>query len=397
MKHKFLWWALPAALLVAALSVWWARPPARAVVPVTESALSQVLVFSGRVASVVRVELGATVTGRVLEVRVRESDRVVAGQVLALLDGEELRAQLNQAQAALASARARLEGQQELALPTSQAALAQATANLEAAEAEHRRNRELFGKGFVAQARIDETERAVQVARAQLEAARVAQKANSSRGNEALQAQLRVREAETAVALAQTRLAQTRILAPAAGRVVLRSVDPGQIVQPGKVLFQFAADGPAQLIGLADEKFLNQLARGQQAKVLVDAFPGKPFEARLFSIAPGIDAARGTVEVKFQVARPPDFLREDMTLSLQVQVGEKDKALVLPAASVIGPGQEGKVRRVIEGRVVEVPVRLGLRTLERVEVLSGLKAGDEVLSAPLQAEPGSRARAQPAP
>lgn len=397
MNKKLLWSALAVLVLVGGATALFMRPAPLVTVTVTEAPLAQSLVFSGRVASVLRVELGSTVTGRVVQVMVREGDRARAGDVLARLDSEEVSAQLAQAQTALQSARARLEGQRELAQPTSQAALAQAQANLDAALTEEKRSRDLLSKGFVSQAKLDDSIRAVQVARAQVDSARAGARVNSKSGNEALQAQLRVREAEAAVTLAQARLQQTRILAPAAGRVVTRSVEPGQIVQPGKVLFQFAADGAVQLIGLADEKFLNQLRRGQSARVVVDAFPAQAFDAQLQSIAPTVDAQRGTVEVKFLVTKPPEFLREDMTLSLQVQVGQKDRAKTLPSAAVIGAGNEGIVRIIRDGHVADTPVKLGLRTLQNVEILEGLKAGDVVIAAPLEAATGRRARATTAP
>jgi HlyD family secretion protein len=237
----------------------------------------------------------------------------------------------------------------------------------------------------------------VRVAQAQLDAARASAQANVGAGTEAAQARLRVDEARAAVALAQARQAQTRILAPADGRIVSRAVDPGQIVQPGRALFEFAAEGRTQLVGQADEKFLAQLAVGQTARVVVDAFAQQPFEARLASLAPGIDVQRGTVEVKFDVAEPPPFLREDMTLSLSVAVGRRDRALTLPASAVIGPGVQARVRRIVDGRVAERPVRTGLRTLEQIEIVEGLAAGEAVLADPLAVAPGTRARAADAP
>jgi HlyD family secretion protein len=217
-------------------------------------------------------------------------------------------------------------------------------------------------------------------------------RANAGGGSEAAQARLRIDEARAAVGLAQARLAQTRITAQADGRIVTRLVEPGQIVQPGRALFTFAVTGATQVVGQADEKFLAQIAVGQPARVVADAFPREPFDARIVRIAPGIDAQRGTVEVKFEVATPPPFLREDMTLSLQVTVGRRERALTLPAQSVIGAGLDAAVRRLVDGRVVQQAVRTGLRTLERVEILQGLQAGDAVLADPLSAEPGARAR-----
>ena len=131
-------WAIAAAALLAiGVAAWLStRPAPRTVVSVTEAPLAQSLVFSGRVAAVVRVDLGATLTGRIAEVLVREGDRVAAGQLLIRMDSDELRAQNEQAQASLQLAQARADGQKDLALPTSQATLAQALANLAAARSE---------------------------------------------------------------------------------------------------------------------------------------------------------------------------------------------------------------------------------------------------------------------
>jgi HlyD family secretion protein len=81
--------------------------------------------------------------------------------------------------------------------------------------------------------------------------------------------------------------------------------------------------------------------------VVADAFPQQPFEARVLRIAPGVDAQRGTVEVKFEVAGPPPFLREDMTLSMQVATARRERARTLPAAAVIGAGADGRVTRIL--------------------------------------------------
>jgi HlyD family secretion protein len=388
-------WLLAVGLLAAGGGVAFEllRAEPVALVTVTQAPLVQTLVFSGRVAAPIRVELGATITGRVVEVTFREGDSVRAGDLLARLESAEVTAQLTQAQAALRLAEARLAGQREVAMPTSGAALEQASANLEAAQREASRSRDLFDRGYVSRARIDETDRAVRVAAAQLDSARASAQANTGGGTETAQVRLRIDEARAAVGLAQARLAQTRIVAPADGRIVARLVDPGQIVQPGRALFAFAADGATQLVGQADEKFLAYLAVGQPARVVVDAFAQQPFDARLARIAPGIDAQRGTVEVKFEVADRPAFLREDMTLSLQVVVARSERALTLPAEAVIGAGIDARVRRLVDGRIAEHPVRTGLRTLDRVELVDGLAAGDAVLAEPLALAPGTRARA----
>ncbi|HVL57919.1 MAG TPA: efflux RND transporter periplasmic adaptor subunit, partial [Burkholderiaceae bacterium] len=333
-----------AVIVTAAAASWgWLRPRPVELVAALGGPLQQTLIFSGRVATPQRVDLGATITGRVAAVQVREGVHVVAGQPLVELEADEAGAAHAQAQAALQLANEQLAAQQRIAMPSSQAALAQAQANLDAAVRDRQRTQQLFDTGYVSAARLDESHRAVDVARAQQQVAQIAAQAQRAGGNESVQALLRVRQAQASLVAAQARLAQTVIAAPAAGLIVQRDVEPGQIVQPGRALLKLAADGPTQLVAQADEKFLSLLAPGQTARVVADAFASDPFEAQLASIAPAVDPQRGTVEVKLIAKSPPPFLREDMTLSLEVEVARKDDAVTLPASAVLGAGQHARV------------------------------------------------------
>jgi HlyD family secretion protein len=127
--------------------------------------------------------------------------------------------------------------------------------------------------------------------------------------------------------------------------------------------------------------------------VLADAFPTQRFTARVLSIAPLVDAQRGAIEVKFSLPPPtPAFLREDMTLSVEVETARREQALVVPAEALRGDEWTGDSVWILrDGRVEARPVRPGLRTLDAAEILDGLREGDQVLigAAPL---PGQRAR-----
>jgi len=147
-------------------------------------------------------------------------------------------------------------------------------------------------------------------------------------------------------------------------------------------LLSLALAGPTQLVAQVDERFLDQLQPGQKASVVADAFAGQRFAARVLSIAPAVDAQRGAIEVKFALdEQAPAFLREDMTLSVEVETARRERALVLPQAALRGAvaGDAGSVLVLQEGRAQARSVRLGLRTLDAVEVLEGLAEGDRVL------------------
>lgn len=402
LRHRALVLAALAAALLAVLAVWWGtRAPVVPAVGAQTTTLVRSLQFSARVATASRVEVGSTVTGRVREVAVREGAQVRAGDVLVRLDGEELQAALAQAQANERQAAARLAGLRSTGRRAARAGVAQAESVQVAAQAELQRTTDLVAQGFLSQARLDEARRALAVAQAQLDSARAQQAAIAEPGTDITQAQAQLALAGAARAQAEARLREAVVRAPADARVLTRTVEPGQIVQPGRALLTLALAGPLQLVAQVDERYLEQLQPGQTASVLADAFPSQRFTATVLSIAPVVDAQRGAIEVKFSLPQsPPAFLREDMTLSVEVETARRDKALVLPADALRGDTPTGaSVWLARDGRVEARTLRLGLRTLDAVEVLEGLRDGDVVLLGATPS-PGQRVRADlqaPAP
>jgi HlyD family secretion protein len=350
------------------------------------------LQFSARVATLSRVDVGSTLTGRVLQVAVAAGAMVKSGDVLVRLESDELRATLAQARAGETQAAARLAGLRSTGRSAAQAGVAQAASVLVAAQADLQRTQELMAQGFVSQARLDEARRALAVAQAQLDGAAAQRAAVAEPGADVAQAQAQLALATSARAAAAARLDQAVLRAPADARVLARAVEPGQIVQPGRALFTLALAGPLQLVAQVDERYLEQLQAGQVASVLADAYPTQRFTARVLSIAPLVDAQRGAIEVKFSVAQPPAFLREDMTLSVEVETARREQALVVPADALRGDTSAGQsVWLVRDGRVQARAVRLGLRTLAAAEIVEGLSAGDVVLLGPAP-QPGKRVR-----
>ena len=410
-RRSILTWAALAALLAGALAWWASRVPTVPALILHVAPLVRTLQFSGRVATLSRVDVGSTLTGRVLEVAVAAGDRVNQGDVLVRLESDELRAALAQAQASERQAAARLGGLRSTGRSSAQATVAQADSVLVAAQADLRRTQDLVAQGFLSAARLDEAQRAANVARAQQASARAQSAANAEQGTDVAQAQAQLALAASATTAARARLAQAVLSAPADARVLARLVEPGQIVQPGRALLSLALAGPLQLVAQVDERYVEQLQVGQVASVVADAYPDRRFTARVLSIAPVVDAQRGAIEVKFSLAQPPpEFLREDMTLSVEVETARRDAALVVPAAALRGnesattsamtSATTSATTAVLlierDGRAQEREVRLGLRTLDAAEVLEGLAAGDTVLLGSA-AKPGSRVRADTRP
>lgn len=390
--------ALAGLALLLATAGWWAgRAPMASAVSVRMAPLVRTLQFSARVATASRVEVGSTLTGRVRQVTVAEGARVEAGDVLVRLDRAELEAALAQSEANERQAAARLAGLRSTGRSAARAALAQSESVLVAARAELQRTDDLVARGFLSEARLDEARRAVAVAQAQREGAAAQLAANADAGSDVAQARAQLAQAEAARAAAASRLGEAVLTAPADARVLDRMVEPGQIVQPGRALMALALDGPLQLVAQVDERYLAQLQPGQAAGVVADAYPDQRLAARVLSIAPIIDAQRGAIEVKFALPQPlPGFLREDMTVSVEVETARRDRALVLPADALrTDDARKATVWLAREGRVETRTVRTGLRTLDAIEVVDGLAEGDLVLTGPAPA-PGERVRTGPA-
>lgn len=387
--------AIAVVALAATLTWLGLRGPLVTAIEVRNAPLVRSLQFSARVASLSRVDVGSTITARVDKVLVGDGAVVRQGDVLVQLESNELQAALSQAQASASQAQARLAGLRSTGRSSARAAVMQTDATLRAAQAELARSQQLVAQGFISASRLDDVQRALDVARAQQASAQAQALANTDAGTDVLQAQAQLDQARAAVATAQARLTQTRVTAPTNARVLTRQVEPGQIVQPGKVLLSLALAGPVQLVAQVDERFLEQLRVGQNTSVIADAFADQRFTAQVLSIAPAVDAQRGAVEVKFSLSKaPPAFLREDMTLSVEVETARRASALVLPLAAL--RSQTGSASATVfiaqDGHVQARAVRLGLRTLDAVEVLEGLAPGDVALLAGQASKPGQRVR-----
>jgi HlyD family secretion protein len=395
MRRHWMLSVLVAALVAAAL---WAAMRAMAgpqvdVRRVVRRDFVESVVASGHVEAPHRLTIGAQGVGQVLRVPVAEGQSVKAGQVLVELDDTELRANAAQADAAVAQAVARVRQVSEVDSPVADQGWRQAAANLENARAQRERDAALFKQGFIGPAAMDDADKALAVAEAQSRAAQSQRRASLPSGSAAAIAVEGLAQARSAAAAARSRLANATLRAPVAGVLLSRNVEPGDVVQPGVALMTLSPDGPTQLVVDIDEKNLQRLALGQPAQASADAFADRVFEARVAYVNPGVDLQRGTVEVKLDVASPPPWLRQDMTVSVDIQVALRRQAVIVPLDAVQdAAGSAPWVARIEGRRAHRQGVRLGLRGAELAEVLGGLADGDLVAAGPAVPADGARVR-----
>lgn len=353
-------------LLVSFATYRWWQGPLLPSYEVVSSPLIQTVVASGRVEKVSRTQIGSEITGVVLERLVQEGDRVYRGDVLLVLKSDEISAQVRQAEAELKELATTRRPQAEVDLANAKVQLEQAQR-----EAVRRRNTEL---GILSAEEREKSIEAEKLARNNLESARL--KVASLARDKVEETKLRER-----LAALQAQLAKTKIRAEVSGIILTRNVEPGDLVQPSQTLFTIALDGATEIRVPFDERNLPLLALQQKAAVITDAYPNQPFPAHINFIAPSIDAQRGTVDVRLTVDPVPDFLRQDMTVSVNVETNKRERTLVIPndALSSIS-GNKAMVILVRDRKIQRHPITLGLRGLVMSEVVVGLKEGDHVLT-----------------
>jgi len=339
--------------------------------------LVQRVVASGEVDSQSLAQVGSEITGVIAARHVREGDAVKAGDLLLELRDDEQRARLLEAEASL----------QQLidsTRPQAQATLREAQHNLEQASRELQRRETLFERKILASEPLEQARRAELTARVIRDRARFAAAAVAAGGSEEQVLRQRLEAARAA-------LAKTRIHAQVDGIVQTRDVEPGDLVQPGRTLLAIARSGSSEILLPLDEKNLAAIELGQAAKIIADAYPDRVLTARVSFIAPSVDTARGTIDVHLDLQEPTDLLRQGMTVSVNIETGRREQALVLPNDALRArDGARAQVLRVNAGRVERVNVRLGLLGTALSEVIDGLEAGDLVLIA--DAEEGQRVR-----
>ena len=346
----------------------------------TSGELVQTVVASGRIISPRRVTVALQGTGRVRRVAVAEGQAVEAGQLLIELDNSESLAGLAQARATVAQARAKVRQLKELDRPLATQTLAQAQATSLQTRKALERSLDLVAQGFISQAAADEAQRANQIASSQVAGAQAQVEANLPGGSDGALAKASLEQAIAGEQVARVKLEQGHVFAPGKGVLISRSVEVGDIVQPGKALMTLAASGQTQVSIQLDEKNLSKIVLGQKAYASADAFPGQRFDAVVAYINPGVDATRGAVEVKLNVADPPDYLRQDMTVSVDIETARRAATVVIASSAVEDAASDTPWVLVVRGNhVVKQFVKLGLRGNTRVEVLDGIAAGEGVV------------------
>jgi len=187
---------------------------------------------------------------------------------------------------------------------------------------------------------------------------------------------------KAAVELARVELDRTLIRAPFDGVAGARLVAPGERVDQDTGLVQIDAIDRLQLVFAVPEIGVSAVSVGLQVSVSVKPYPEDRFEGKVFFVAPALDPRNRQLMLKAWISNPDRKLKPGLFANLRIQVAEREEAIVVPETAIVYDQEGPFVWRVVDDAVAErATVTLGIRQPGSVEITSGLRAGDRIVSA----------------
>jgi membrane fusion protein (multidrug efflux system) len=296
---------------------------------VSETPVSNTVNAVGALIAEDSVVLRPEIDGRIAQLLFKEGQPVKKGAALVVLDSAEQRARLAAAQA-----------------------------DLKLAESRYKRSEELVAQNFISRQALDEARANLDILRARLQQEQVA-------------------------------LDKTVIRAPFAALAGLRHVSPGAYVNKGDDIVRLDAIGNLKLEVPVPETYLSLVRIGLPITLTIDAIPGQTFSGKVHAIDPVVDPASRNVMVRARIANPKGQLKPGMFARATADLGGKTHAILLPE-QVIVPRPDGSyVFLAVDGKAELRKVTLGKREPGRVEIVSGVQAGDTVvLDGQIKLRPG---------
>lgn len=195
------------------------------------------------------------------------------------------------------------------------------------------------------------------------------------------QAASNLKVVEAKLKLAEAKLAKTGIRAPFSGRLGLRNFSVGDFIREGTELVVLEDVSQMKVDLRLPERFLGQLRQGQSLALEFDAYPGRRFEALLEAIDVQVDANGRSVVARGRMANPDGLLRTGMFARVSLTLAQRANAVVVPEEALVPVGEQQYVYRIDEGKAVRQRVRTGLRRDGKVEIVEGLRGGEQVVTA----------------
>lgn len=349
-------------------------PPAPAAIsvsaiPAAEQPIARFIRATGSLMAQDQAEVAAEVAGRVVATPVERGTAVTQSSELVRISSSETDAQAKEAEANAAQIAARLGLVEGASFDASMMPEVQnAKASFDLAESEFNRIKSLLDQKVVSQSEFDQRRTQMEAARQQLEAAR----------NGAAQQYQALQSARARVSLAHKALADTVVRAPFNGLVAERMVAVGDYVTKGMKVAVVVRVNPLRVQLTVPEQFVSAVSVGAPVSFQVDAYPGRSFVGKVRYLSPTLQATQRALIVEAVVDNPANELKPGLFATALIEQPDRTPGVVVPASAVHTAGGTSRVYVVAGDHVEERVVTVGATVDAKVEVTSGLKAGEQV-------------------
>jgi len=311
--------------------------------------LAQHLTVVGNLIGLQTVDVAPRTNGRLLTMSVQMGDPVRRGQVIGKIEDREIVEQVSQAEAS----------QQ-----VSRATIRQREADLNVAKLNFDRSRNLFERQLLAKQALDDAESRYLAAEAQIDLSKA----------QLAQAEARLQELKI-------NLQNTTVTSPVDGFVGKRNVDPGAMVSQNTPIASVVDISKLKMVVNVVEKDIRLVNVGDSGQVDVDAYPGEKFFGRIARVAPVLDPATRTASMEIEIPNGDRRLKPGMYARVSLVVEERKGTLVAPKSAVVDfENQRGVWVPNEDNRAKFVAVKVGIEDANRIEIVSGLKEGDRIVT-----------------
>lgn len=305
------------------------------------------LLLTGSLKPKEQVDVTPKSTGRVETINYHVGDSVNVGDLIAELDRDEILQQVRRAEAAIEVGRANL---------------AQREAELTNAETMLDRAQQLESDGLISPQDFEMQKTQAQVVRSQVELAKA-----------------QVSQAEAELRELKIRVEQTQILAPINGQIAIRYADVGALLGPNTPIVRIVNLTTMVTAANVPERDVGKLRVGNEAVVHVDAFGDRDFRGRVARISPVLDAATRSASIEIEILNPNNLLKAEMFARVELDLATTRRATLIPREALVYRGTQSGVYLINGNRPEFRAIETGLTQEDKVEVLSKLEPGTEIV------------------
>jgi HlyD family secretion protein len=375
------------AIVLGAGSYWFnTKAVAVTVVSPEQTRLQVTILATGQVQTRTSTAINTEIAGTV-KTLVDEGQNVNTGDVLATLDDKDANSLYQQAAANLKSAELKLDHLRNIDRPQAHLKAQQSAILLQQAQRQLSHTATLAKTQQTTEEALATAQELTTLREADANSAKLQVKALAANGVEENLALAAIQQAQSQLQQAQHRQQRQTITSPFPAIVLERKADAGQYLKQGEPILTLSPLHQQEIIARLDERWLPQITLNQAATLLADAFPQEKFTATISHIAPSINDTRGTIEIRLKSLNWPSFLREGMTVSLELLSQQQAQAMVIPSAALQQSQNQYWLWLAKDGKAVRQNISIGQRAADKVQVISGLANNSQIIVSdkPLQA------------